>query len=275
MNLDILISRICHVITAAIIAWALMVTLGHASCADQSEEIDAKCWPTLQAAADAALARDLPLMLPRGDYAGPLVIDYTQHASTGFELISRRATIYGGMTVTCQADCFYFHQEGTLFISGQSDGYLLTVGKPDFSDPQNSIKFDHVIVNNGGRGGAVQLNYVLGAEMFIVADTTGALPGIDIRQLQFSVLKGAQSSAGGAAMAIEDGYVIANTFESLDQEASPLCESRTSQHISGNTWTSVYLNCQSGGIYSSSEIGNTATTYVEGAAMVRGWSADH
>src|SRR5437879_3171703 len=68
-----------------------------ADCGTDADEVNAKCYPTLQAAADAALAADLPLLLPRGTYriTAPLVIDYSRHADTGFELISRGATIDG------------------------------------------------------------------------------------------------------------------------------------------------------------------------------------
>src|SRR2546430_2088773 len=101
----------------AVVALASTSALA-ADCAAEADEVNAKCYPTLQGAVDAALARDLPLVLPRGSYriAAPLVIDYSHHAATGFELIARGATIdwtaVGGpaLIVECKADCFYFHQ---------------------------------------------------------------------------------------------------------------------------------------------------------------------
>ncbi|MGB9648342.1 MAG: hypothetical protein WCB44_24995, partial [Stellaceae bacterium] len=47
-----------------------------ADCGAGADEANAKCYPTLQAAIDAALAADLPLVLPRGTYqiTAPLVI---------------------------------------------------------------------------------------------------------------------------------------------------------------------------------------------------------
>jgi hypothetical protein len=246
MTLDILISRICRVITAAIIAWALMVTLGHASCADQSEEINAKCWPTLQAAADAAVALDLPLVLPRGDYSGPLVIDYTQRAATGFELISHRATIHGKLLIRCQRDCFYFHQEGTLFVSGDEPDALLEIGNEDLSDPQNSIKLEHVIVNNGSSdqgATACRFNAVLNAEIHAVCDTAGGA-GIRMEQVQFSLLQGAASASNGVGIIMENGYTFGTTIEAMDIEASRVCYRYTSAHASGNVALAPYLNCQ-------------------------------
>jgi hypothetical protein len=117
-----------------------------ADCGANADEANAKCYPTLQAAVDAALSSDRPLVLPRGTYriTAPLVIDYSRHAETGFELISRGATIDAtaargpGLIIRCAADCFYFHQEGTLFVNADTDGPAVVVGKTDLSDPHNS-----------------------------------------------------------------------------------------------------------------------------------------
>jgi hypothetical protein len=225
---------------------ALFVTLSGlalaADCSPQADEVNARCYASLQAAADAAVASDRPLLLPRGTYQGPLVIDYTAHAGTGFELISRGATIYGGLTVECQRDCFYFHQEGTLFVSGQTSGALAEFGKADFSDPQNSIKIDHMIVNNGGSGIACQFNYVLNADINAVCDSAGST-GLALEQLQFSRLMGAASAGKGNAMVIERGYTFANTITALDLEASPVCLNVSSAVSHTNAFVSTYINC--------------------------------
>lgn len=131
----------------------------------QADEVNARCYASLQDAVDTAFATDRPLVLPRGTYSGPLVIDHSSRAGTGFELISRGATINGPLTIQCSADCFYFHQEGTLLVNANVPGFSVTIGKPDFSDAHNSIKLDHLVVNNSGSGGAVQLNYVLNADI--------------------------------------------------------------------------------------------------------------
>ena len=254
----------------SVLVLAICGTARAADCTPQAEMVDATCYSTIQQAADAAIALDRPLMLPRGSYQGPLTIDYTAHANTGFELISHGATVYGSLTIECTGDCFYFHQEGTIFINGQAPGYLVTVGKADFSDTHNSIKIDHMIVNNGGSGGAVQLNYVLNSDLFIVGDTAGQGAGLDVRQLQFSTLKGATSSKQGYSMAIEDGYVIANSFQSLDLEASPACLAMTSPHANGNVWLSVYQDCPALGVLSRSALtGNMGVAGVTGGAVRR------
>jgi hypothetical protein len=251
---------------AAVLA-ALLVGLtplpSRAECGSLAAEVDARCYPdNLQAAVDDAISSDRPLVLPRGTYriSRPLVIDYASHAGTGFELISRGATIDGtsisgdpAVKIQCSggsraapASCFYFHQEGTLFVNARSTGYAVGIGKPDFSDAHNSIKIDHLIVNNNGTGsetGGVQLNYVLNAEMFIVADAAGGGNGIALEQVQFSVLHGAGSATNGYAMAIENGYTFSNTLLSMDLEESHTCLRLTSSYAHSNSLLAHYVNC--------------------------------
>ena len=232
-----------------------------ADCGKEADETNAKCYPTLQAAVDAALVADHPLILPRGTYrlTAPLRIDYSRHADTGFELISRGATIdatavHGpALTIQCVADCFYFHQEGTLFVNADTDGPAVMVGKADFSDPQNSGKLDHLIINNRNQGQhatGCQFNYVLNWDINAVCVSGGAGSGIDLEQLQFSTLRGAASATTGTALVLGGGYIFANTFEGLDLEASAVCISDMSPRATNNTWTSPYLNCPTGLVYS-------------------------
>ena len=154
----------------AVLLLELAASPSRADCGPLAAEVDARCYSdNLQAAVDEALSSDRPLLLPRGTYriTRPLVIDYATHAAAGFELISRGAIIDGtsisdGPAVKIQCSggsraapigCFYFHQEGTLFVNARSSGYAVVIGKPDLSDAHNSIKFDHLIVNNNGTGG--------------------------------------------------------------------------------------------------------------------------
>jgi len=231
----------CTLILAALFATILRPACA-ADCSPQADEVNARCYASLQDAVGAALATERPLVLPRGTYSGPLVIDYSSHAGTGFELISRGATINGTLTIQCSSDCFYFHQEGTLFVTANVPGYSVTIGKPDFSDAHNSIKLDHLVVNNSGPGGAVQLNYVLNADIFVVADTAGD-KGLALEQTQFSTIRGAMSAGKGAAVAIENGYSFANTLTSLDLEASLVCRLITSTKASYFGNVAPYTNC--------------------------------
>ena len=50
--------------------------------------------------------------------------------------------------------CFYFNEQGTLFVNANSDGYAVVIGERDFSDAHNSIKIDHLIINNANAGPA-------------------------------------------------------------------------------------------------------------------------
>jgi hypothetical protein len=233
-----------------------------ADCAADADEANAKCYPTLQAAVDAALSTDRPLILPRGSYqiTAPLVIDYSRHAGTGFELISRGATIDGtavgggpALIIECAADCFYFDQEGTLFANADTDGPAVVVGKADFSDPHNSGKLDHLIVNNrnaGAHATGCQFNYVLNWDIDAVCVSGGGGSGLDLEQLQFSTLRGAASATTGTAITLGPGYIFANTFEGLDLEASKVCISDMYPRTTNNTWTSPYLYCPTGLVYS-------------------------
>jgi len=245
---------------------AICGTARAADCTPQAEMVDATCYSTIQQAADAAIALDRPLLLPRGSYQGPLTIDYTAHANTGFELISHGATVYGGLTIECTGDCFYFHQEGTLFVTGESNGPLLQLGQANFADSQNSAKIDHLVVNNSGSGIACQFNYVLSSDINAVCDSAGAI-GLDVRQAQFSTFKGAASANRGYAMAIRDGYVMANVFQTIDQEASPVCTLFVSPNANGNTWIGWYQNCPQTDIVSREALkGNAVIGGVLGGA---------
>ena len=255
-----MVNLACCAALFAVVALASTSVLA-ADCAADADEANANCYPTLQAAVDAALSTDRPLVLPRGTYriTAPLVIDYSQHAGTGFELISHGATIDGtavrgpALIIECAADCFYFHQEGTLFANADTDGPAVVVGQADFSDPHNSGKLDHLIVNNrnaGAQATGCQFNYVLNWDIDVVCVSGGGGSGIDLEQLQFSTLRGAASATAGTAITLGPGYIFANTFEGLGLEASKVCISDMYPRTTNNTWTSPYLNCPTGLVYS-------------------------
>ena len=132
----------------------------------------------------------------------PLVIDYRTRSDTGFRLISMGAVLDGRamasqpvLEIRCSGGnpispkgCFYFNEQGTLFVNARTDGYAVVIGSSDFSDAQNSLKIDHLIVNNassGARAGGLQLNYVLNSEIFAVADSAGGAAGIALEERRF------------------------------------------------------------------------------------------
>ena len=185
----------------------------------------------------AALAADEPLLLPHGTFriSRTLAIDYAMRAGTGFRLISMGAIIDGKsisagpvLEILCSGGnpqmpkgCFYFGEQGTLFVNADVDGYAVVIGQRDFSDAHNSIKIDHLVVNNansGPRAGGLQLNYVLSSQIFAVADAAGGAAGIALEQTQISHIAGAgsASAAGGAGLLIENGYSFANTIDAME-----------------------------------------------------------
>src|SRR5262249_47898296 len=128
---------------------ALMVLLvstvppsGAAACGNDAGEVDVTCFGgNLSTALANALATDRPLLLPAGTYSlnQTLVIDYATRADSGFRIISQGARIDGTaihngpvIVITCSGGttakpkgCFYFHQEGTLFVNADTADFAV------------------------------------------------------------------------------------------------------------------------------------------------------
>jgi hypothetical protein len=151
----------------------------------------------IQTAINTAVTNNWPVNIPAGTYkvTSRITIDYAGQAGNGFRLISHGATLDGrtiasgavlqiqcsGGTPASPANCFYFRQEGTLFVTANTPGYAVRVGLVDFSDAHNSLKLDHLVVNNASTAsgaGGLQLNYVLDSDIFAVADAAGGAAGI-------------------------------------------------------------------------------------------------
>lgn len=291
----------------------------------------------IQTTIATAVTNNWPLHIPAGTYkvTSAVTIDYAGQASGGFRVISEGATLDGrtiasgpvlqvecsGGTTGSPAGCFYFHEQGTLAVWGNSGGqnlailtsaessgatvlpvstttpfftgetvivaltgggtfaspiaaigsgtitlrnalpsaapvnaqvsipsYPFVLGKVDLSDAHNSIKIDHLLVNNAstaaGAGGC-QFNYMLDSDVFAVCVSGGGSPGLALEQAQFSRFSGAGTAeaTGGAGLALENGYNISNLFSALDLEVSPTCLSITDLHDGMNTWLSPYFNC--------------------------------
>ncbi len=218
----------------------------------------------IQTTINTAITNNWPVHIPAGTYkvTSGLVIDYAGQAGNGFRLISEGAAIDGatvasgpvlqvecsGGTTASPSNCFYFKEEGSLFIRANTPGYAAVIGKSDFSDAHNSIKIDHLIVNNASTSaaaGGLQLNYVLDSDIYAVADSAGGAAGIALEQTQLSRISGAGSAAGtgGAAMLLENGFNFANTIFAFDFEVAPTCLSITFNHDGQNTFISPYFNC--------------------------------
>jgi len=236
----------------------------------------------ISTAATVAVARHVPLVLPAGRYriTHPIVIDYAAAYDTGIEIISQGAIIDGasipgrvlsihcsGGTASSPKGCFYLHLSGTLFVyANVYNEWAVVLGADDFSDAHNSVKIDHLIVNNAGAGsGGVLLNYVLNADAFIVADAGRGGYGLGLNQVQFSRISGAASSTGGWGMWLGSGYTIANTIQGIDLEESEWCLVNTSASSARNTFVSPYLNCV-GGVYSAAGTDNILLNPLFGGA---------
>ena len=218
----------------------------------------------IQAAIDAAVAGNWPVHIPAGMFkvTATLTIDFAGQASSGFRLLSEGATLDGrtiaggpvlqvqcsGGTVASPTGCFYFRQEGVLFVNANTPGYGVVIGKADFADAQNSLKIDHLVVNNASTAasaGGLQLNYVLDSDIFAIADSAGGGAGMALEQTQFSRISGAGSAAGtgGTALLLEQGFNNSNTIFAFDMEVSPTCLGITSNHDGMNTFVSPYFSC--------------------------------
>jgi hypothetical protein len=218
----------------------------------------------IQTTIAAAVANGWPVHLSAGTYkvTSALTIDYAGRASSGFRLISEGATIDGrtivggpvvkvecsGGTPASPANCFYFKEEGALFVNADTPAYAVVIGRGDFSDAHNSLKIDHLVVNNASSAaaaGGLQLNYVLDADIFAIADSAGGAAGMALEQTQFSRISGAGSAAGtgGTALLLERGFNFANTVFAFDMENAPTCLGITFAHDGANTFISPYLAC--------------------------------
>ena len=218
----------------------------------------------IQSAVNAAIANNWPVHIPAGIYkiTSRVTVDYAGQSGKGFRLISEGATLDGrtiasgdvlrvqcsGGTPASPANCFYFREEGTLFVNASTPDYAVRIGNPDFSDAHNSLKIDHLVVNNASTAstaGGLQLNYVLDSDIYAVADTAGGAAGLALEQTQFSRISGAgtASGTGGTALLLENGFDFANTIFAFDMEASPTCLGITAPHDGQNSFVSPYFAC--------------------------------
>ena len=242
----------------------------------------------IQATIASAVANNWPVHIPAGTYkvTSSLIVDYASRAPDGFRLIAQGAVIDGrsiaaapvlqiecsGGTSGSPTGCFYFKQQGSLFVNASSTGYAVVIGRPDFSDAQNSIKIDHLIVNNSSTSStasACQFNYVLDSDIYAVCDTTGGGAGMALEQTQFSRVSGAATAAGvgGRGLVLENGYNFSNTLLGLDLEVSPTCLSITFNHNGLNTFVSPYFDCVTA-VDATASIGNTLINPNYGGTVV-------
>src|SRR5215469_5587152 len=235
-----------------------------------------------------AIANNWPVRLSAGTYkvTSPITIDYASQAGKGFRLISDGAVIDGrtiasgpvlqircsGGTSNSPTGCFYFKEEGTLFVNGNTAAYVVVLGQPDFSDAHNSAKIDHLIVNNASNlpgADGCQFNYLLDSDVYAVCVASGGAAGLAFEQTQFSRISGAGTAegTGGRGVALENGYNFNNTFLALDLEVSPTCLSITFNHNGLNTFVSPYFDCVTA-VDATASVGNVLINPNYGGATV-------
>jgi len=235
-----------------------------------------------------AIANNWPVHISAGTYkvTSPISIDYAGQAGKGFRLISEAATIdgraipsgpvlkiqCGGGSISSPTGCFYFRQEGVLFVNASTPAYAVVFGKSDFSDAHNSIKIDHLVVNNAStapNSGGCQFNYVLDSDIYAICVSAGGAAGLALEQTQFSRISGAGTAegTGGRGLVLENGFNFSNTFLALDLEVSPTCLSITFDHNGLNTFVSPYFNCQTA-VNATASIGNVLINPNYGGATV-------
>ena len=242
----------------------------------------------LNATIASAVTSGWPVYFPAGTYkvTSPIILDYAGQAGKGLRLISEGAVIDGraiasgpvlqiqcnGGTIPSPTGCFYFKEEGTLFVNGSTPDYVVIFGKPDFSDAHNSAKIDHLIVNNAstaaGAGGC-QFNYLLDSDIYAVCVSAGGGAGIALEQVQFSRISGAGTAegTGGRGLVLENGYNFSNTFLALDLEVSPTCLSITFDHNGLNTFLSPYFDCVTA-VNATASVGNLLINPNYGGATI-------
>ncbi|MFL5266813.1 MAG: glycosyl hydrolase family 28-related protein [Stellaceae bacterium] len=242
----------------------------------------------LNATIASAITSGWPVYFPAGIYkvTSPVTVDYAGQAGKGLRLISDGAVIdgraiatgpvlqiqCGGGTIASPTGCFYFKEEGTLFVNGNTPAYVVIFGKPDFSDAHNSAKIDHLIVNNASTAagaGACQFNYLLDSDIYAVCVSAGGGAGIALEQVQFSRISGAGTAegAGGRGLVLENGYNFSNTFLALDLEVSPTCLSITFDHNGFNTFLSPYFDCATA-VSATASVGNVLFNPNYGGATI-------
>ncbi len=135
-----------------------------------------------------------------------------------------------------------------MFVLANTPDYAVVIGKLDFSDAHNTIKLDHLNVNNASSNaaaGGCKFNYVLDSDLWAACVSAGGAAGLAFEQTQFSRISGSGTAegAGGRGVVLENGYNYANTFFALDLEVSPTCLSITFPHDGMNTFVSPYFAC--------------------------------
>lgn len=222
----------------------------------------------INAAVSAGITNGWPVLFPAGTYkvGSKITVDYQGQAGNGFEIIGRGATIDGrtvtsgnvlqvqcsGGTVASPVVCHNLRISGQLTVLGTTNSYVVVIGKTDFSDRHDGARIEHLVVvnnNNNSGAGAVQLNYVTGADLWLSGSTPGgssSTGAVALEQVQSSRVAGYGSALGASAPALllENGASGSNSFVGFEYDPNTsTCISITSANAVRNAWLAPSFPC--------------------------------
>jgi hypothetical protein len=213
----------------------------------------------------AAITASVPVYFPAGTYkvTSKITIDYQGISGNGLQIISSGATVDGrsiasgnvlqlicsGGTTGTPAVCNHLRIAGSLTVSGNGAGYVVVLGKTDFSDQHNAARIEHLVVTNNGTGGAIQANYLTDGDLWLSGSTAGgsaSVGAVALEQVQASKIGGWGSAAGASAPAllVENGASVGNAVTGFAYDPnSATCVSITTASAQRNAWVAPYFPC--------------------------------
>ena len=228
-----------------------------------------------------ATTNAVPFVLGKGTFkvTSKLTWDFTPVFENGLTIISDNAVIDGtaiggsgnvmqwlcsGGTTPSPQSCYRTRLQGGLRVTGSTTGYVVDIGKTDFSDALNVFNINQLSVQNfnTGAGGGIRLNYILGTEMHLVSSCAGNGAALAFQQVAFSYIytnATCDGTTGGRSILIENGITKANMFASTDMEISAVLLEITSSGAIDNTFISPNFSGNSSGVGVIPNVGVKAT----------------
>lgn len=154
----------------------------------------------------------------------------------------------------------YFQWTG-FGVKANTSGVAFQLGKADYSDPLNDFNIACEVQNfsTAGTARAVEVNYVLGSNLWFSAQTAGASYALTVRQAAFCTFGGTYSSAAGDGTYLTAGFIFGNTFLNCDNENVANCVVIDSDDAVNNVWLGgqfSYNTADGTGIFATAGQGN-------------------
>jgi hypothetical protein len=127
----------------------------------------------------------------------------------------------GGIRFVCTArDCFFSKLED-FGVRAATPGPAVALGRADLSDALNSFVLDSIVVNNDDptdRAVGLESNGVYASDFRdVVVNNAGRGVAVELRQTQFARFQGAAGHAG-VGILLTKGYNFGNVFAGVDLE---------------------------------------------------------